>query len=212
MLTVDCFTFNPFSENTYLVYNRELDCIIIDPGCYTPEEKKELTDYIETKGLKPISIFLTHSHIDHILGLSHIKTRYNIPIIAHPKADKGLLSTEFVAKLYGLSVELPPAVDSFINEGEMISLGHHEIKILFCPGHSPDHLVLYADKEGFAIVGDVIFKESIGRTDLPGGSFETLMESINQKILTLPSNTILYPGHGQETTLKDEINNNPFLK
>lgn len=212
MLTVHSFTFNPFSENTYLIYTKELDCIIIDPGCYTVEEKKELTSYIKEKGLKPVSIFLTHSHIDHIFGLDYLKKRYQVPILGHPEVNSGLRSTELVAQLYGLSVELPPSVDTFINEGEQFTLGSHSLKVLFCPGHSPDHLVLYAEKEGVAIVGDVIFKESIGRSDLPGGNFETLMESINQKLLTLPSQTILYPGHGPKTTIKEEITNNPFLK
>lgn len=217
MLTVDSFTFNPFSENTYLVYNQDKECIIIDPGCYSLEEKKTLINHIEKNNLRPMYIFLTHSHIDHIFGLAAIKLIYNVPILGHPKADMGLKSTHLVAKLYGLSIDDPPPIDQFMNNGDIVQLGKDHFQILFCPGHAPDHLVLYADhglgqEEGFAIVGDVIFKESIGRYDLPGGDFNVLMASIQQKILTLPSITVLYPGHGAETTVKQEINNNPFLK
>ncbi len=212
MLTVEAFTFNPFAENTYLIYNHEKECIIIDPGCYNQAEKNILQEHIKDNHLKPTVIFLTHTHIDHIFGLAAMKSTYGVPILAHPMAETGINTTGLVAQMYGLNVEEPPPIDQFINEGDDFKLGAQSLQIFFCPGHAPDHLVLYSEKDGFAIVGDVIFKESIGRTDLPGGDYQTLMDSIHQKILILPSNTVLYSGHGPETTIKQEITNNPFLK
>ncbi len=212
MLTVECFTFNPFQENTYVVYNEQKDCIIIDPGCSTQEEQAELTQFIKEQNLQTINIVLTHSHIDHVYGLSFVKEYYKVPIIGHAFADKGLRSTEMVAKLYGLRVDTPPPIDTTIDEGEELWIGSEQLNILFCPGHAPDHIVLYSANNDMAIVGDVIFHGSIGRTDLPGGDYDTLMESIHHKILVLPSNTVLYSGHGPETTIKEEITNNPFLK
>jgi len=212
MLTVSGFTFNPFSENTYIIYNDNKECIIIDPGCSNNQEKHALEHYIHSNDLQPTYIFLTHTHIDHVMGLNFVKTKWNVPIIAHPLAAKAILATEMVAKLYGLSVETPPNIDVFKDEGEEIYLGTEKLDLLFCPGHAPDHLVLYAANDGFAIVGDVIFNGSIGRTDLPGGNYDTLMESIHTKLLVLPKDTILYSGHGPQTTIKEEISNNPFLK
>jgi len=212
MLTVEYFTFNPFQENTYVVYDDEKNCIIIDPGCSNNFENEELSAFISENQLNPSCIFLTHSHIDHVYGLDYVKSKYQVPIIGHALASKGIASTQLVAKLYGLNVVQPPDLDQTVDETDTVSIGKNVMRLLFCPGHSPDHLVLYNEENGIAIVGDVIFKESIGRSDLPGGNYETLMESIHQKILLLPSNTILYPGHGPETTIKQEITNNPFLK
>jgi hydroxyacylglutathione hydrolase len=212
MLTVECFSFNPFSENTYLIYNDHKECVIVDPGCYDHREQAVLKKYIDDQGLSPKYIFLTHTHIDHVMGLHFVKSTYQIPIIAHPLAAKGIGTTELVAKLYGLSIDLPPPIDEFKTEADLLQLGTSAFQLLFCPGHAPDHLVLYAPQDGFAIVGDVIFNGSIGRTDLPGGDYETLMKSIHEQLLILPSETVLYPGHGPETTIKQEITNNPFLK
>lgn len=212
MLTVSAFSFNPFSENTYILHNDQKECILIDPGCSNHQEKHVLEHYIHSNDLQPKYIFLTHTHIDHVMGLNFAKNKWNVPIIAHPLAAKSILATEMVAKLYGLSVETPPEIDEFKNEGDEIILGNEKMSLLFCPGHAPDHLVLYSKENEFAIVGDVIFQGSIGRTDLPGGNFETLMESIHTKLLVLPENTVLFPGHGTQTTIKEEISNNPFLK
>lgn len=212
MLTVGGYSFNPFSENTYVVHNDEKDCIIIDPGCYDHQEQHILEHYIHSNDLKPKYIFLTHTHIDHVFGLNFAKSKWKIPIIGHSLGVKGLGSTEMVARLYGLKVDLPPPIDEFKNEGDTLMIGNDKLDVLFCPGHSPDHLVLYSAENEFAIVGDVLFNGSIGRTDLPGGNYETLMDSIHTKLLVLPSQTVIYPGHGPETTIKQEITNNPFLK
>jgi hydroxyacylglutathione hydrolase len=213
MLTVEAFTCNPFSENTYVVSGNDKSCIIIDPGVSNTYERELLMNYIHSNQLIPQMIFLTHTHIDHVYGLQYVKTQFpEVPIVAHPLAEQGIKTTELVAKLYGLQVDNPPSIDTFIDEGETITLGDQPLKVLFCPGHAPDHLVLYAEEAGFAIVGDVIFNGSIGRTDLPGGNYQTLMDSIHQKILVLPSETVIYSGHGPETTIQEEIKHNPFLK
>src|ERR1700741_2825586 len=186
MVTVECFTFNPFSENTYILHNESKECIIIDPGCYDQEEQQDLKKFISDQGLRPLYVFLTHTHIDHVFGLSFIKSTYQIPIIAHPLAAKGITTNDMVAKLYGLKIDSPPPIDEFKTEADFIQLGSSQFQLLFCPGHAPDHLVLYSPDDGFAIVGDVIFNGSIGRTDLPGGDYETLMKSIHQQLLVLP--------------------------
>lgn len=211
MLTVHYITFGPFAENTYFVYNENNECIIIDPGCYTKEEKNELSSFIQDNHLIVKSIFLTHTHIDHVFGLQYVKLKYQVPIIAHPIAASVIKTTEMVAQVYGFEVDTPPTIDVFLDEGEEIELGNNNLKLLFCPGHSPDHLVLFSAKDKFAIVGDVIFNGSIGRTDLPGGNFETLISSIKNKLFLLPLDTILYPGHGIKTNIKQEITSNPFL-
>lgn len=213
MLTVEAFTCNPFSQNTYVVSSQDKSCIIIDPGVSNSFERDLLMNYILKNQLIPQMIFLTHTHIDHVYGLHFVKTQFpEVPIVAHQLAEQGIKSTELVAKLYGLQVDSPPSIDQFIDEGDTICLGDQQLSVLFCPGHAPDHLVLYTEEAGFAIVGDVIFNGSIGRTDLPGGNYQTLMESIHQKILVLPSETVIYSGHGAETTIQDEIRHNPFLK
>lgn len=212
MLTVQTFTYNPFSENTYVVSNENKEAIIIDPGCYTRQEKEHLINTIRHQGLSPKLIFLTHTHIDHVCGLLAMKQYFKTPIIGHPLAQRGLDTTPMVANLYGFQVDDMPMIDKVMDEGETIQLGNDTLDLLFCPGHAPDHLVLYSKRDSWMIVGDVIFNGSIGRTDLPGGNFETLMDSIHSKILPLPADTVMYPGHGPKTTINEEITNNPFLQ
>lgn len=212
MLTVQVFTYNPFSENTYLIANENKDAIIVDPGCYSREEKEHLIGEIRRQGLTPRLIFLTHTHIDHVFGLLAMKQFFKTPIVAHSLAQQGLHTTPMVANLYGFQADAMPEIDQFINEGEKIWLGDESLDVLFCPGHAPDHLVLYSEKSSWLVVGDVLFNGSIGRTDLPGGNYETLMDSIHLKLMPLPGETVVYPGHGPKTTINEEITNNPFLK
>ena len=212
MLHVKEFTFNPVQENTYVLYNDENECCIIDPGCYFKEEKDELRDFIEKARLKPVLLLNTHCHLDHVFGNKFVHDTWNLLLHIHPK-EKLVLD---YAPASGLMWQMP--VDNyegeliFIKEGETIRLGVDELKILFTPGHSPGSVCFYDEKDGFVIGGDVLFNGSIGRTDLPGADFNTLYNSIQTQLYTLPDETKVYPGHGPMTTVGFEKVNNPFVK
>lgn len=212
MLHVKVFTFNPAQENTYVLYNDENECCIIDPGCYFKEERDELKDFIEKTPLKPVLLLNTHCHLDHVFGNKFVHETWDLPLHIHPK-EKLVLD---YAPASGLMWQMP--VDNydgeliFIKEGETIGLGEDELKILFTPGHSPGSICFYDEKDGFVIGGDVLFYGSIGRTDLPGADFNTLYNSIQTQLYTLPDETKVYPGHGPMTTVGFEKVNNPFVK
>jgi len=212
MLHVKEFTFNPVQENTYVLYNDENECCIIDPGCYFKEEKDELRDFIEKMRLKPVLLLNTHCHLDHVFGNKFVHETWDLLLHIHPK-EKPVLD---YAPATGLMWQMP--VDNyegeliFIKEGETISLGGDELKILFTPGHSPGSVCFYDEKDGFVIGGDVLFNGSIGRTDLPGADFNTLYHSIQTQLYILPDETKVYPGHGPMTTVGFEKMNNPFVK
>ena len=208
-MKIKTFTFNPFAENTYVVYDEETkDCIIIDPGCYDSNEEKILLNFISSKKLVPKRLINTHCHIDHIFGNNFVMKSWNIKLFTHKKEEELLNQSENIAKSYGFENYQPsPKPDSFIDENDNIKLGEEQFKIFFTPGH----ICLYNKKHNFLISGDVIFMNSIGRTDLPGGNHKTLIESINTKIINLPEETIIYCGHGPSTTIVNEKINNPFL-
>ena len=212
-MKIKTFTFNPFAENTYVVYDEEnKDCIIIDPGCYDSNEEKMLFNFISSKKLIPKKLINTHCHIDHVFGNNFVMKSWNIKLFIHKKEEELLNQSENIAKSYGLKNYQPsPKADNFIDENDNIKLGKEKFKIFFTPGHSPGHICLYNKKYNFLISGDVIFMNSIGRTDLPGGNHKTLIESINTKIINLPDETTIYCGHGPSTTLVNEKINNPFL-
>ena len=214
MLTmkIKIFPFNQFLENTIVLSDSTNECIIIDPGCYNNEEKQILENYIITNNLKPVKLINTHCHIDHILGNNFVSSNWDIDLEIN-KNDLNLLNeSNQIAKIYGfVDYENSPNPKRFLNEGDMVNFGNSELKVIFTPGHAPGHISLYSDKDNFIISGDVIFKNSIGRTDLPGGDFNTLIKTINNKILSLADNVIIYCGHGPITTVGDERKNNPFL-
>ena len=212
-MKIKTFTFNPFAENTYVVYDEKTkDCIIIDPGCYDSDEEKMLFNFISSKKLIPKRLINTHCHIDHIFGNNFVMKNWNIKLFTHKKEEELLNQSQNIAKSYGFENYQPsPKADYFIDENDNIKLGKEKFKIFFTPGHSPGHICLYNKKYNFLISGDVIFMNSIGRTDLPGGNHKTLIESINTKIINLPEETTIYCGHGPSTTLVNEKINNPFL-
>lgn len=212
MVHVAEFTFNPFQENTFLVYDDTKECIIFDPGCYEGYEKEELLQFIILNELKPVRLINTHCHIDHIFGNKFISDTYGLPLEIH-KGELPVLNFAPQSTLYfGISYPEPsPQPGRFIEAGDVISFGNSELKALFTPGHSPASLSFYCESEKFVIAGDVLFQGSIGRTDLPGGDFATLIRSIQEQLFTLDDAVKVYPGHGSATTIGQERRSNPFL-
>lgn len=212
MLVVKSFTFSPVQENTYVLYNEQKQCCIIDPGCYFPAEKDELKTGIEKAGLTPVLLLNTHCHLDHVFGNKFVHDTWGLDLHIHEK-EKPVLD---FAPLSGERWQLPfdnyegPLV--YLKEGNFIKIGEDALEIRFTPGHSPGSISFYSAENGFIIGGDVLFNRSIGRTDLPGGSMETLMDSIRTQFFTLPDETKVYSGHGPVTTVGYERGNNPFVK
>jgi glyoxylase-like metal-dependent hydrolase (beta-lactamase superfamily II) len=212
MLNVQSFTFNPVQENTYVLYNEEKLCCIIDPGCYFASEEIELRNFIEVHGLAPKFLLNTHCHLDHIFGNRFIHKTYGLALHLH-KLEKQVLDFGPVSgEMWQLPFDNYDGELKFIEEGETINLGNDELEILFTPGHSPGHVCFYDRVSKFLIGGDVLFNGSVGRTDLPGGDFATLEQSIKTKLYTLHKDVIVYPGHGESTTIGDEMKANPFVK
>ncbi len=211
MLDIKTFIFNPFQENTYLVSDETQQGIIIDPGCYFEQEIKELKEYVNNNGLEIKYIVCTHGHIDHALGMNAAREAFNAETILH-KGDLAILNRikEFGATV-GIDVDQPNEPDTYIEEGHKLKFGNTVFDILHVPGHSPGSIALLNKKEKKVFAGDVLFKRGIGRTDLTGGEHITLIESINEKLLTLPDDVVVYPGHGETTTIKEEKEENPLL-
>ena len=200
-------------ENTFIVYDQTKECIIIDPGCYSIEEKEELLSFININQLQPTLLINTHCHIDHIFGNNFVNKKWNTRLVINKLELEILKSAHVVAQSYGFNnYEPSPQPSKYIIEGDIITFGKSELRVLFTPGHAPGHISLYSKKDEFIISGDVLFMNSIGRTDLPGGDYETIIKTIKNKLLTLPKQTKVYCGHGPETTIDNEKNNNPFLR
>jgi hydroxyacylglutathione hydrolase len=212
MLTVKTFTFNPVQENTYVLYNEEGQCCIIDPGCYFPEERDELKTGIIKTNTVPVLLLNTHCHLDHVFGNKFVHDTWGLTLHIHEK-EKPLLD---FAPESGIMWQLP--FDNYrgdivyLTPGNNIQIGTDELKVCFTPGHSPGSVSFYYEPGGFIIGGDVLFNGSIGRTDLPGSDLGTLMESIQREFFSLPDETKVYAGHGPATTVGHEKKHNPFLR
>ena len=213
MIKVEKFVFSPFSENTYVIWDDETkETIIVDPGCFDESEENNLSEFISKNELKIAYLINTHCHIDHIFGCAFIKENYN-PVFLAPEKDLPLLQNAVKqAEMFGVEIKTPPQPDQYLSEDLVLSLNQSEIKFIFTPGHTPGEFCLYLKNEKILISGDVLFKEGIGRTDLWGGNYDTLINSVNTKLLLLPSDVKVYPGHGEETTIGYEKVHNPFLK
>ena len=211
MLKVESFTFNPFQENSYVIHDGER-AILIDPGCCNTAEERELDDWLSVNNLTPERLILTHAHIDHVLGCAWAHDRFGLLPELHMADLQLLRNATRQGQLYG--VPCPPSPDParFIEEGDRIRLGSVDLRVLFVPGHSPGHVALHAEAERFVIAGDALFQGSIGRTDLPGGDYDTLIRSIKEQLLVLDDDVVVHSGHGPDTTIGRERRMNPFLR
>jgi hydroxyacylglutathione hydrolase len=205
------FTVNPFQENSYVLYDETNKCAIVDPGFSNSAEEKELVNFIEKNNLTPVLLLNTHCHIDHVLGNKFVANKYQLDLWIHESDLPLLNAAKSYAHVYGINYDHSPDPKKFITEGEIIQFGNTELKTLHIPGHAPGHVIFVEENGKNLIGGDVLFKGSIGRTDLPGGNHDLLIESIRKKIFTLDENYIVYCGHGPETTVKEEKLTNPFF-
>ncbi|MEM9836694.1 MAG: MBL fold metallo-hydrolase [Bacteroidota bacterium] len=214
MTKVVSLTFNPLQENTYVVYETDSkEAIIFDPGCFSPAEERQLLAEIERLGLRPVRLINTHCHLDHVFGNAFVANTFSLELGIHPLEVPVLAAAPQITQAYGLPPMTPsPSADYFLNEGDTLQLGKATFTLLLCPGHSPGSLCFYNAEDNYVIAGDVLFAGSIGRTDLPGGDFDTLMGSIHGKLFQLPGTTIVYPGHGPATTIGRERESNPWLQ
>jgi hydroxyacylglutathione hydrolase len=210
MLKVQRFVFNPFEENTYILFDETKEGVVIDPGCYDKQEQNELVSFIEREELKVVKLLNTHCHIDHVLGNWYVKKTYGVKLFIHPKDEVVLKAVKVYAPNYGMFEYQDTEADEFLHEGQQITFGNQSLRVLFVPGHAPGHVAFYHEQSRQLIGGDVLFLNSIGRTDLPGGNHNTLIESIHQKIFTLPDEVVVFPGHGPETSVGFEKRTNPF--
>jgi len=210
MLQVRSFTFNPFQENTYILFDETGECAIIDPGCSDEGENFELRDFISTEQLRVKLLLNTHCHIDHVLGNRFVKETYGVDLNINRLEEAVLRAAEVYAPSYGFHHYQHQPADAYIEDGDIIRFGNQTLNVLFVPGHSPGHVAFYSEADGVVIGGDVLFYNSIGRTDLPGGDHQTLINSIQTKLFNLPDHVKVYPGHGPETTIGFEKRTNPF--
>jgi glyoxylase-like metal-dependent hydrolase (beta-lactamase superfamily II) len=210
-LKVQAFALNDFAENTYLLYDSSLECVIIDPGCSNANEQKIISSFIKNNALKPVKLINTHCHIDHILGVDFIKSTYQLKLGIHPLEEAVMLAGAEYSRLWNINYT-PATHDYFINEGDQIMFGNGQLlDVLFTPGHSPGSICFYNKANDLVIGGDVLFRQSVGRWDLPGGNQATLLNSIREQLLTLPDHTTVYCGHGTPTTIGHERAHNPFI-
>jgi glyoxylase-like metal-dependent hydrolase (beta-lactamase superfamily II) len=205
------FVFSPIEVNTYILEDESGNCAIIDCGCYDRKESDRLADFIKNKNINPVLLLNTHCHLDHIFGNKFILERYNLRAFSNENDEMNRNDAVQHAMLFGLTMEIPPEPAGFLTDNQIITFGTTELVTLHVPGHSPGGLGFYSEKDNCVFTGDALFAGSIGRTDLPGGDYDTLINSIMTKLFVLPPSTVVYPGHGNETTIGKEIYSNPFF-
>jgi hydroxyacylglutathione hydrolase len=211
MATIQAFPNNPYQENTYLIYDDSGQCAIIDPGMYTAAEQNAVVNFIKQHHLKPVLLLNTHCHIDHILGNKFVFNQYGLKPQFHEGELAVMQAMPVWAQQSGIRYELSPMPDAYLPETGSISFGNTSLELIFAPGHSPAHLCFYNKADSTLIGGDVLFRGSIGRYDLPGGNQAQLLKNIEEKLFILPDECVVYPGHGPETTIGYEKQHNPFF-
>lgn len=211
MIKIQKFTFNAYQENTYVLYDETMECVIIDPGMNNGAEQNVLASWIKEMALTPVHLLNTHCHLDHVFGNKFVFDNWGLKPQFHQGELTVLHAIPAYAPQMGMYYELSPEPEVFLGETGKVSFGQSELELIFAPGHSPAHLCFYSVEDGFIIGGDVLFYGSIGRTDLPGGNHQQLINNIKEKLLILPEETAIFPGHGPSTTIAFEKRNNPFL-
>lgn len=206
------FVFNPIQENTYLLWDESRECIIIDAGNASAAENSRLTDFISEYDLKPVFVVNTHGHFDHLLGVNYLKQRYGVKFALSSKDEYLRSMAKASCAMFGLDIDIEvPQIDIDLDTVGCISFGNTELKIIKTPGHTPGGVSLYEPISGYIFTGDTLFRESIGRTDLPGGDYSSLINSILKNLIPLGDNTIIYPGHSDKSTIGHESLYNPFV-
>ncbi|MCX6270140.1 MAG: MBL fold metallo-hydrolase [Bacteroidetes bacterium] len=211
MIQLKLFVFSPFQVNTFVLYDETGEAVVVDPGCFDPREDLELVHFLNDNKLKPVLLVNTHTHIDHILGNNFVCQKFGLKPVIHRAGLPFLKNAGQYGGIYGLKIPDMILPERFLDHGDLISFGKSSMRVLYTPGHADGSLCFHSQEQLFALTGDAIFFESIGRTDLPTGNYQTLIRSIRDHILTLDDETWLYPGHGHETTVKHEKAHNPFL-
>jgi hydroxyacylglutathione hydrolase len=211
MAKLKSFVNNPYQENTYLLYDDSGECAIIDPGMYTSAEQNAVVNFITENSLKPVMVLNTHCHIDHVLGNKFVFDQYGLKPRFNIGESETLASVVVYAPAMGFRYDASPLPDEYLPESGTITFGHTSLELIFAPGHSPAHLCFYDKEDNILIGGDVLFRNSIGRTDLPGGNHNQLIDNIRLKLFVLPDDCTVYPGHGPETTINYEKQHNPYL-
>jgi glyoxylase-like metal-dependent hydrolase (beta-lactamase superfamily II) len=210
-MQVKIFYFNELRVCTYLLWDNTQECVIVDCGCGNENECSRMKKFIADNHLKPILLLNTHGHFDHAMGNAFLVKTYGIKSYIHAGDEKWLLQTAEIAANYGYKVENPPAPSAYLEDGQIIRFGQSQLQVLHTPGHTKGSVCFYASEDNFILSGDLLFQGCIGRTDLPGGDYDEIMESLFKKILPLPESTAVYPGHGPATTIHEEKLTNPFI-
>jgi len=205
------FVFSPIDVNTYILVDDSGDCAIIDCGCYEEQESEEIENFIKEKGINPVLLLNTHCHLDHLFGNSFVLEKYGLRTFSSELDELNRKNASQHAMLFGLTMDTPPEPAGFISDNQIVTFGTTELKALHVPGHTSGSLAFYSEKNNCVFTGDALFSGSIGRTDLQGGNYETLIRSIKNKLFVLPPSTVVYPGHGNETTIEREMKSNPFF-
>jgi len=203
--------FSPIEVNTYILSDGSGQCAVIDCGCYDLAEFEKLVGLIESKNLTPVLLINTHCHLDHIFGNRKFLEKYNLGTYCHKDEAPNRKDSIYIASVFGMKMENPPEPQGLIEEGSIVKFGNSQLRALFVPGHSSGSLAFYCKEDKVVFTGDALFAGSIGRTDLKGGDYDTLIHSIREKLFTLPPNTVVYPGHGDSTTIGNEMRTNPYF-